>query len=180
MAETIVVQRGNIATHNMHLYPDETPTGMWASIEAQNAGLVAGNWQNHLICTRDSWQLDTFGQYPHVEQVNQWRMRWPRLGSYSRLSFSAWASPTYRDYILRLWPSNYSAPLYVATITVLPLLHAWGRVTFEWSMDKAGLSSHLNTAVWVELLSTREEEWPYDTWNLYTKRFCLVTANCPL
>ena len=177
MAETVVVQRGHAATHNMHLYPNETPTGMWASIEAQNAGLVAGNFQNHLICTRDDWRIYTSSLVAGWEQINQWRMRWPRLGSYSRLSFSAQGAGGYDVYyVLRLWDAAYTGVFYAATTTVAQPSGVWRPVVFEWSMDDAELSSHVNTALFVELLTRRL----YLPWDLYTKRFCLVTASCPL
>lgn len=191
MAETLTIQRSNIGTHNMHVYPGETPTGVWASIEAQNAGVVAGNWQNHLECTPSTDVLEAGVALVWTEvQVEQWRMRWPKLGSYTRLSFWAAADtwPAIADYnmdfYVRLWNAGYTATFYAATVTQefeysVGLKH---RITFDWDMSGANMSSHIDTNIFIELVAkkTVSNHPGSETWVYNFNEFLIVTANRPL
>lgn len=188
MAETIVVQRGNIGTFNMHVYPGDRPTGLWASIEAQNAGIVAGNWQSHLVCSPDidMVEIDKYDPSPLPQQLNQWRVRWPRLGSYSRLSFwsladakGIGAAPEW-DYILRLWDGAYTTNFYSATLVLWHNEITYTeRVAIGWDMEESGLSSYIDTDIFVEIIAMPSED-PDQDWTMRANEFSLYTANRPL
>ena len=186
MAETIVVQRGNIGTHNMHIHPDHVPTGMWASIEAQNAGIVAGNWQSHIVCTPYSEEVVTSGLWSsfNYEQINNWNIRWPRLGSYTRLAFRSvapdWWGST--DYVVRLWNDSHSATFYDATVVLTHNSNDYTeRIVFEWDMEGADLSSWLNKYISIQLLArpTEDQSLP-GGWLIKVREFSMYTANRPL
>jgi hypothetical protein len=182
MAETLVVQRGHVGTHNMHVEPGDTPTGVWASIVAQNTGLVAGNWQSHLVCSPSSEPMYVYGSHDAHSQVNQWRTYWPKLGSYSRLSFLVDIADDlagFWEFTVRLWDAGYGSVFYHGTVTAKLEGEGYNTVTLEWSMADSGLSSHINTNMSVELIT-----WPtffiYGYWGMYVKMFSIYTANCPL
>jgi hypothetical protein len=184
MAETLVVQRGHIGTHNMHLYPDETPTGIWASIEAQNTGLVAGNFQNHLVCTPYSEAIEVehwwFGHSP--QKLNYWRPRWPRLGSYTRLSFRSFAAAVRWQYTVQLWDAGHSAVFYDATVAVEHNdVDFVERITLEWDMEESGLASHLNTNISMYLYAKPlfPAPNPPGLYTMQVREFTIVTANRP-
>lgn len=189
MAETLVVQRGNIGTTKMHIEPGETPTGLWASIEAQNAGIVAGNWQNHLVCAPSSETMSvTCINSWLVREANAWRMRWPVLGSYSRLSFWAYAQDfrvgvfNQMDFYVNLWNAGHSEIFYAGTVTESCVEGQTRRITLEWDMESTGLSGHINTNIFVELKARRTiNNFPASNiWTFRMNEFTLVTANCPL
>ena len=183
MAETIVVQRGNIGTHNMHIHPDHVPTGMWASIEAQNAGIVAGNWQSHIVCTPYSEELvvEKWGPGYQYEQINSWNIRWPRLGSYTRLAFRSFAADFYWNYVVWLWNDSHSATFYDATVVLKHNSDDYvERVVFEWDMEGADLSGWLNKNITVELIARPlDNSSANDDWALGLREFSIYTANRP-
>ena len=175
----------------MYVAAGETPTGIWASIEAQNAGYVAGNWQNHLVCTPKSETTQTSNPTDIwcSLQLNKWRINWPGLGSYSRLSFTAYSYMGFIgwedfSFFLMMWDASHTTNFY--TGTVLHAFENWDearRITLEWNMDDAGLSSHLNTDIYLELVGrkTHDIAVPYvNTWGIKLYEFLMVTANCPL
>jgi hypothetical protein len=187
MADTIAVQRGTHYTHGMHVYPGETALGVWASIEAQNAGLVAGMWQSHLVCSSDLWTWEVSGGFNPV-WLNQWRVTWPQLGSYSRLSF--WANA--RSGFLGGRELKFCAWFYDAGYTAVfgnsgTAVVEWEtddtrRISLEWDMASATLAPHLGEAIFVELVAWRPYEVSPEpeSWTVRMNEFLLITANLPL
>uniref|UniRef100_A0A6M3ITL6 Uncharacterized protein n=1 Tax=viral metagenome TaxID=1070528 RepID=A0A6M3ITL6_9ZZZZ len=191
MADTIAVQRGTHYTHGMHVYPGETALGVWASIEAQNAGLAAGMWQSHLVCSSDLWTREVEQANPvWVErQLNLWRVPWPHLGSYSRLSFWAHMYGGFLawndfDFRVKLWDSAYTATFWSGSVTYsfdydTAETH---RVFLEWDMGEATLAPHLGEAIFVELTGIKHSHVEPEglAWSLRMNEFLLITANLPL
>ena len=187
MADAIAVQRGTVYTHGMHIYPGDSPTGVWASIEAQNAGLVAGMWQNHMLCSPNSEILEVEQGAPvWVEKrLNIWRFPWPQLGSYSRLDFwlnasTGWDGWNLFNVYLRMWDPGYTAPFHTATYTKSFELGQTRRVTFEWDMETATLAPHLDEAIFLEIVGRKTEYAGYHSWTVRMNQFLLITANLPL
>ncbi|MBU8871391.1 MAG: hypothetical protein KOO60_11055 [Gemmatimonadales bacterium] len=192
MAETIVVQRGQFGTHNMHVYAGETALSHWASIEAQNTGYIAGNWQSHLVCTPNSEKWEVSHPYDDMiggmgkEQLNLWRITWPALGSYTRLSFTALSGPDWLgehkfDFGIRLYDADYTASFYDGTVLESFDQEEAKRITFHWDMDDSGLAAHIDTGIYIQLFGGRELYNPLDWgWTFRFYEFLIVTANCPL
>lgn len=185
MAETIAVQRGTHYTHNMHIYPGEMPTGVWASIEAQSAGYVAGIWQNHLACSPwgEIWEVTHQDDYHYPLQLQQWRVNWPPLGSYARLSFTVQKFGAWHwfEFIVRLWNDSYSATFYDGTVTKEMYSGDSDRITFEWDVGKCALADHMETNMYVEvlgMLTVPDPGYP-ESWRCDVSEFLMITANRP-
>lgn len=159
MADTISVVKGDIQTYNMHIYPGETPTGLWASLMAQNLGHIRGNYTCHMECS-DTAIIRTAGDpFGGWAMLNSFDLPWPMLGSHARLSyyFNLYEGHTgvfrHGVYIWvgegLLWQSAY---YYTEDMNVGDT----ERIAFEWTMEEAGLDAHLDDEkvrvnVWAEM-----------------------------
>lgn len=188
MADAIAVQRGTVYTHGMHIYPGDSPTGVWASIEAQNAGLVAGMWQNHMLCSPDSEILEVQKAAiydPDVAELNLWYFTWPQLGSYSRLSF--WANNVIGmgdteapyEFYLRLWDLDGAGIFWVGTWRQAFSTGQTHRISMEWDMETVGLDAYLGGTMAIQLAGGRSSN-PENGWTVRMNQFLLITANLPL
>jgi hypothetical protein len=186
MAETLIVQRGHIGTHKMHIQGGEIPTGIWASIEAQNAGIVAGNWQNHIACspTTEIREVEKTPYDADYQMLNIWRFYWPRLGSYTRLSFTAYNSfgmddPSPFRFVVHFKQAEapYSM-IYYGTVTETFGVEQAKRITMEWDLSDTG-HGYFNDDVYVQVSGGRGGD-AGNGWKMRMNEFVLVTANCPL
>ena len=185
MAETVVVQRGHIGTHNMYVHPGDRPTGVWASIEAQNAGIIAGNWQCHLMSSpaHNWWEVQHSSPGWDVEMLNFWRLNWPRLGSYTHLSFWAKNIELVDKYSFVLQIGVQGAGdnwFHAATVNYNFKDDERTKITFQWNMEDSNLNDHLDDDIKMRVLGYRrvEEGQPYG-WIIKMNKWCMYTANCP-
>lgn len=183
MAGNLVVQRGHLATHNMHVYPGEVPTGLWASLEAQNGGYAAGNWQCHLFSTPGSewWQVEKSEPNWEWETLNFWRPgKWPRLGSYAHLSF--WAEDVEQagkfGFVLQIGVISGDW-FHAATVNYDFPAEGGEQITFQWNMEDSDLKNHLDDGIKIRLLGHNRVDGAAAVWILKMNKWCMYTANCP-
>ena len=193
MAETIVVQRGTHYTHNMHIYPDDPASALWASLEAQNAGYIQGMYQNNMLCTPMSHVIEVEKTWVHTysQQLNIFHfLRWPLLGSYTQLSFDVkniqQLQGAYDDdgphmFVVYLRAGFNSPSIYRGTITEYFEPDETKRITFRWTMEEATLDDELEQIIVVNVIANRYlEEFREHGWILETKLWSMYTASLPL
>jgi hypothetical protein len=98
MADPIVIHSGRIGTRGLHVYPGETPTADWASVMADNVGLIRGNYQNHM----QTWSRSVTVSGTSQELMTRFCIapQWPPLGSYCRIAYTIRPTKNFYDSVV--------------------------------------------------------------------------------
>jgi hypothetical protein len=181
MADAITVQKGHIATYNMHVYPGEIPTGVWASLMAQNLGHIKGNFTCHMESS-PMYDIDVIGGFSGWALANSFDLPWPPLGSYARIGYyfyvSAGAGEADFVHGLYVWVVGETDPIFEKLVYTPNMdVGEATRVTFEWTMIEAGLDQYFDDEkVRVNVWSARQDG---QLWEARVNEWLFCVANRP-
>lgn len=179
MAEDLIISRGNIGTHNMHVADGETPTADWASILARNTGIIRGNFQQHLMVTNADEIVDDLDDQLTLQggtsvpmTVAEWKFPYPSLGTYGRLSCTIFGEygfgflgvqPT-MGIVLQILTAASTELWSGTTEFSAPLTNTATRVHVDWDTSGGWLEGHEDDPLVFKLIKGGPNTDPFFTY----------------